>query len=87
MPCVLAVLLGSSPHPPLSVSLFLFHLYIFLLRYWPLLLLLLLLAVAAALLPLPLLLLLLVGPHLPVLHITTGFLPMLKIDQRQVRSQ
>ena len=83
MPCVLAVLLGSSPHPPLSVSLFLFHLYTFLLRYWPLLLLLLLLAAAAVLLPL----LLLLAPPLPVLHITTGFRLLLKIVQRRVRSQ
>ena len=47
-----------------------------------LLLLLLLLLAAAVLLPL-----LLLAPPLPVLHITTGFLPMLNIDQRRVRSQ
>ena len=40
-------------------------------------------AAAAVLLPL----LLLIAPPLPVLHITTGFLLLLKIDQRRVRSQ
>ena len=57
---------------------FCFRFASFLLRY-----LLLLLAAAAVLLPL----LLLLAPPLPVLHITTGFLRMLNIDQRRVRSQ
>ena len=78
MPCVLAVLLAAAlTH--LSICL----IFPFLGLVRDLLLLLLVVVAAAALLPL----LLLLAPPLPVLHITTGFLPMLKYDQRRVRSQ
>ena len=71
-PCFLQQPSPTSPFVPF------FHLFSSLL-----LLLLLLLLAAAVLLPL----LLLLAPPLPVLHITTDFLPMLNIDQRRVRSQ